>query len=633
MWFLLSPEVFAMILGYLLLDEGGTPLVAKELVRVLLESDQVLFSGVVVAIGRVVEEVFKSRVRHVELENLHLYFAFGRKFNLVMISDVRDDRLIEISDEAVTRLDRTGVDPLRIQFDDELKQRVIGEVERVVFRSPPSILSVKRLAEVLLAGLDVRKGMKLGFAEVKPKIYKPGILGKIRKLFTGRVTLKELVDAYYKADFSRVVEAAPSLFDDKESGELAKILYAKAALTLNSFDPEVEAPPLDEINTVIESIKDEVAREFLKAELESFLVLGAYNRRRELFVKKQMEFFRGLSGEKVDVYSILLTPLPYGPLLDFLERKHKGKSSYLYGLTIETKFLLDILTKRPKDISEVFSLYGRFKREFDEAYKRKSPEVYVYFHVLQFILVWGLLEKSILPDDGVKLLKQILELFESYRDELVDKGLYYPNRYKAVNIYFALNLILRLLLELGDEFVNKRLDKYYDYARSKTEWLIGLGKTHRVMLDMYYVSLAGLLSVLSRLAAEKGIFLSDVPNLVIELASPEMEEFWNFNEYHFVHYYVDMLDAIGNTALFVEFERVKQNLLMQVAYGIESAAELFRDTPIVHDIELLKAVRFYMLSGTSQGVEAAKSIVSKLKETSSPFIASIAEKIVVSRGG
>ncbi|MEM3466361.1 MAG: hypothetical protein QW566_07830 [Candidatus Jordarchaeales archaeon] len=622
-----------VILGYLLLDEGGAPLATKELVRVFLESDQALFSGVVVAIGNVAEEVFKSKVRHVELESLHLYFAFGKKFNLVLISDVRDDRLLEVSDEAVNRLDKTDVDPSRIQFDDELKRRISGEVERVVFRSPPSILSVRKLAEVLLAGLDVNKGVKLGFIEVKPKTYKPGLLGKIRKIFIGRATLEGLVDAYYKGELSKVVDESPSLFDDEKNGDLARILYAKAALTLNSFAPKIEAPPLDEINAVIESIKDEAARDYLKAELESFLVLGAYNRRRELFVERQMEFFRGLGGAKGDVYAIMLTPIPYGPLLDFLERKHKGRSSYLYGLTVEAKLLLDILTKRPKDISEVFSLYGRFKREFDEAYNSKSLEVYSYFHVLQFVLVWGLLERSILPDDGVRLLKQLLELFESYRDELIDRGLYCPNRLKAVNLYFAFNLILRLLLELGDESVKRQLDRYYNYVKNKTEWLIGLGETHRVMLDMYYVSLAGSLSTLSRMAAEKGSFLSDVPNLVMELASPEMEEFWDFNEYHFVHYYVDLLEAIGNTALFVEFERVKQNLLMQVAYGIESAAELFKDTPVIHDVELLKAARFYMLSGTSEGVEAAKSIVRELRETSSPFIASIAEKIVTSHGG
>lgn len=622
-----------MILGYLLLDEGGVPVSGRELVHVIMESDRALFSGVVVAIGQVVQEVFKSRVRYVELEDMHLYFAFGEKFNLVLISDVKDDRLLKVGDEVVDRLKKIGADPLSLQLNDALKQQITREVETVIFRSPPSILSVRRLAEVLLAALDVKKGMKLGFAEVKPKTYKPGVLDKVRRLFTGKTTLEGLVDAYFKGELSRVVRESPTLFDDEEKGDLAKILYAKAALTLNSFDPEIEAPPLDEINTVIESIRDKVAREYLKAELESFLVLGAYNRRRELFVERQMDFFRGLSGPKGDVYAIMLTPTPYGPLLDFFERKYKGRSSYLYGLTIETKVLLDILARRPRDLSEVFSMYGRFKKEFDEAYKRKTLDVYTYFHVLQFVLVWGLLEKSILPEDGVKLLKQVLEFFDSYRSELVDKGFYYPNRYKAVILYFALNLILRLLLDLGDASVKSRLDEYFAYAKSKSEWFVGLGKTHRVMLDMYYVSLAGALSTLSRMAAEKGTFFSDVPSLVIELASPEMEEFWNYNEYHFVHYYVDLLDAIGNTALFVEFERVKQNLLMQVAYGIEAAAELFKDTPIVYDIELLKAARFYALSGTREGVEAAKEIARVLKETSSPFIASIAEKIVASHGG
>ena len=624
-----------MILGYVLFDEAGLVILSRELVPLIESEKQSIFTSVITALGNLMDKIFSSKPKYLELENLHLYFSFGEKFSILLISDIEDDRLAELSNKIINKISSLALSSFDVQIDQKLKEKMKGEIEKVIFTSPPSIRSIKKLANILNATLNTKKGEILGFERVVPEVHKLGIISKFKQLFKGKAKLPDLLYAFYNGQLEEIIERAPSLFNDIENGDLAKIIYCKAALLLNSFDPRVEAPPLNDIKLVIDKIKDKFAKEFLKAELESFIKLGAYNRRRELFINHHLEVFqklmeRDLEGE---IYAILINAIPYGPVLDYLENHFKDRSDYLLVFVQEMKFLLDFLVRRPDNLDEIFILIGRFKNEFEEAYQKGSPKMYNLSHMLQFALIWGLLEKTVSPNDGEKLLVQFFEFFNKYRGEIIDQGLRSTNRHKAVNIYFAFNIVYRLLIELNYGEALKSLDEYFEYVKKKTEWFIGLGKTHRIMLDMYYVSVAGALSILTRLALEKNIFFSDIPRIVMELADPKMEEFWNFNEYHFAHYYSDLLEAIGNTAHFIEYEDIKRNIFLQVAYGLERIAKIFKNTAMIHDIECLKAIRFYLLSGTNEGKEKAKTLVEELKKVSSKFLINLAEKLLEKYGG
>jgi len=620
-----------MIIGYLILDESGNPLISRELISIVSGQHQMLFSNLIKAVCDVMGEVFQTRLRHVELENHHLYFSFGEKYSVVLVSDMDDDRLLKLSANVVKALnEKLKLDSMAIQLNEDARRDIQKVIDEIIFGSPPSILSIKRLAESILGILDTNKGEYLGLREVKPRIYRPGFFDRLKKIFPRSVPTQEILEDYYKGNLWGVFTKTEALFNDDKYGDLARILHVKAALNLNSFDPKVEAPELSKVKNVIERISDTFAREYLMAELQAFLDIGSYNRRRELLLQHQSYIFEKLASSDDIInttYAILINPLPYEPLLDYLEKKFKGKSDYLYALALEMRTLLKILTGAPKSIEEVFSLMGKIKSRFEQAYKGRKLSAHSYFHVLQFTLVWGLIEKTLTIGDGSKLLKMFFENFKKYREDLIEKGLYSTNRHKAVNLYFAFNIILRILLELERDSAKDLVEQYIKYIAEKTRWFLGLGKTKRIMRDMYYVALAGSLSILTRLAIEKNKFYRDIIELVIELANPRMQDFWKFNEYHFAHYYVDLLEIIGNTALFIDLENVRKNILRKVAFGIEKISKMFRDTPIIHDIEIIKAIRFYLLSGTSLDIDRAKKLLNELKNTASPFINKLAEII------
>ena len=625
-----------MILGYIILDLGGNLVVYKELIHFAGDRYQALFSSIMKAINDIMGEVFKSRLRHVELEKYHVYLGFGDKFGVIIISDMEDDRLVDLASRIAKALNKyKDIDDVMLQIDTAKKMDIQKTIEKIIFGSPPSILSIRKLAESLLAVMGESKGELLGLKEVRPRKFKPGILEKIKRILVAPVSINDLLEEYYQGDLIEVVKKAPSLFSDENFGDLAKILYSKAALTLNSFDPIVEAPSLNEIRSVIVTIKDPFARKYLESELKAFYTVGSYNERRDLFLKHQFELFEKLSSTNDAIsstYAILINPLPYRQLLEYLERKFIDKSDYLYAMALEMRILLNILTQPPESPEEILSLMGRVKSLFEKAYKSRSKSMYSYFHVLQFTLVWGSMEKKLSVGDGVKLLEMFIDLFDSYKEYLIDKGYYSTNRHKAVNLYFAFNIVLRILLELKSNPA-ELVDKYMDYVYEKTKWFVGLGKTNRIMLDMYYISLAGLISILSRMALEKKKFYRDMINLIIELANPDMESFWQYNEYHFAHYYVDLLDAIGNIALFIDLEYVRSNILMKVAFGIERICRMFQDTPIIYYIEIVKAIRFYLLSKVPEGKNKARELLDYVKENASPFIVYLAKKIFQKYGG
>lgn len=626
-----------MIIGYVVLETGGTPVLSEEFIRLLTEDKKTLFSGVLSAINNIFSEVFSSKLTHVALEKLQLYFGFGDRFVVILLSDVKDDRLISIANDIAGYLDSLEADYMELQVNKDLADQVKGKIREIIFKHPPPIKSLEELAKAINVALSGKKGARLGITKVIPKIHKPSILARIRRAFAGGVNLSKLVDLFYSGRLLDVVEEAPMLFDDPNYGELAKMLYVKAGLILNSFDPSIKAPSLDEIKTVIESISDEFSKNFLSAELESFLVLGAYNDRRKYFVSKQLELFNILSSkdERSVVYSIIITPLPYKPLLLFLEKFYKGRSDFLYALTFEMRMLLDILMGGvPENLTKALSIVGEAKRLFEEALKKRSPSLASYYHVMQFALVWSLFEKSLKYEDGVGLIKHFWEIFTKYWDSVLRKFPHQTNRHKAVNIFFAYNIIMRLLIEIGDEDITgKNLRKYKNELKEIIRWFIGLGETHRIMLDMYYVSLAGVISILSRIALNTNTFYEELPQIILDLSRSEMEKFWELNEYHYAHYYADILESIGNLAMFVDMPYIRQNILLSVAYGLERLALLFKDTPMLFYVESIKALRFYLLSKSDSGRESAAKLAERIKREASPFIASLVNRIFENYSG
>ncbi len=617
-----------MILGYILSDEGGTPIIYKELVKIFEGSGGTIFTSLLSAISSALEELTRSKLDYFQSAGTHVYISYGNGLILSLISDTEDPQLKDLVNYIMERINKLISSPDDLILNEELRNIVDEEIMKIIYRSPPSIRTVRQLASALYSIIDIERGDELKVKNLKVEKYKPSFIDRLKKSVQ-KISLERLVELYFAGNLEDVVNLADSLFDDPKFGDLAKILYAKAALTLNSFDPKIKAPDLNVVNTVISSIKDELARTFLKAELMAFFELGSYNERREFFIRRRFDFLQKLSQEGVisDVYAILIAPVPNKQVLSFLERKFKDKSEWLYIMCLEMDYLLDILVRRPKNITEFLSLLGDIKSMLDDSLKKDLPSKYSLSHMYMFILIWGLLSPNLKLEEGKDLLYKVFDYVSSNFDLLLEKAYRATNRHKGVNLYFIFNLIYGLLLELEDvEAVNK-IDKFYSYIKSKLEWLVAVKNANRIMIDMYYVTLAGLIAAVTRVAEYRRTFFKDLPKLLVELSDDNMMDFWEQNEYHFIHYYIDLLEAIGNTVLLSPYKEIKRNILTQVAYGIERAAKMMQHSPMLYYFKILLAIKFYALSGIDENIERAREILEEIRTSTNEFIYYIGEKI------
>ena len=618
-----------MILGYMLIDSGGTLILSEEIVKLTTEERKALFASAISAVTNLFNEIFKSKVKHVELENLHFYFGFSKNYVLVLVSDVEDDMLQTLVDEILRNIELQNIDLDEVSIKPELRQKIGMIIKETIFTSTFSIQTIQKLAKMVIASVDLTKGEKLGFKYIPPRKYKPGLLARIAKRF-GKPTLEGVLKKFYEGKLEDVIKDAPDLFEKDK--DLALALYAKAGLTLNSYDPRVPAPSLDEVHTAINKIEDEALKKLLLAELEAFYELGGSGKIHDVFMKYQFSFYDKLNdpGIKGDIYSLVLSSVNLIPLLEYLEHRFRSKSDFVTAQVLETKYFMLLSTRPPMEVSEWLSLLGELKVKFNEAYQRRSPSAPYYFNILFFTFIWGITNKGLSEDDAIKLIKEYEEKFEAYREEIIDKSIRVTNRHR-MHILYLEYLIKLLMFEI--EGVNSDiLRKHLEYLKGKLEYLIGLGQTNRVMQDTYYASIAGLISILSRLAYETGTFIADIPEIITNLADPKIVALKEYNEYQYARYLADLLIALGNTALFIPLEVLRGNILLQIAHGIELVARTFHSKPLIYYHELVQALRFYLLSKTPAGKEKAKELFDELKE-GPPIIRKLAEIVHKKHGG
>ncbi len=611
-----------MILGFILLRRGGVPVLVEELVPILTREGRDFLPSIISALHDMLTKVVGERVRWIGLEETQLYLRPGGDYMLALISDVRSERVELVAEDMIRYLEGLGVGPgiAEGKVRDEVRRALVD----IIRRHPPSLAFVRELARRFPEDGFRGQGMEVGAEYPRPEVLRPGIVDRLRVLVPRGVSVDRLVDLYLEGRFEDVVRRAPACFGTGD--DLARALYAKASLMLRSLDPGVGAPELDEVASVVEGIGDPPLREYLRAELRCFYELGTYNERRRVFLENRRYFLESLAEEGVrgDVLSLVLTPIPCGPALDHLIDRLRGRSEYLEALLYASRLLLNLLTRRPESPEEVEEVAAWVRGRMQGVEAR--PAKYVYAHMLFFVHSWALLCGNVGAGEGRGLLKRLLEFVERWFDELYEaKRL--PNRYKGVIFYFVMNVILRLALLGALEVDEEVLNRYALRALMLLRWVRGLGAANRIEVDMYYVTLSGLLAAASLLFAEMGSYVRGAPRIVADLARDEMEGFWELNEYHYGHYYVDLLETLGNTALALEDGNLRTMILLRAAYGIERVAWMFRGAPMNFWLFMTQAVRFYLLSGEDRGLAKAEDLRARLRSEASPFVSWLIDRM------
>ena len=245
-----------------------------------------------------------------------------------------------------------------------------------------------------------------------------------------------------------------------------------------------------------------------------------------------------------------------------------------------------------------------------------------------FSVIWGINYKDLKLEDSLHLLKTSWDIFQKYKVRLLDETKEASNEYKGAVMIFGYQYVLRLLLEWGDQEILEEIDKIFKEILSRIRKWILIGEAKRVTLDTYYTTLAGLLSVASRIALELNVFIAETPNLIKSLFSEELENLWSYSKYLYTTLYLNLLDTIANTSTFIEIETVRKSILRQISHEYERVINQAKDTPIIYNIETPNAIRINAMLGEEENKNKAYSLLENLRDEAPNFTVKLSEKIL-----
>ena len=365
-------------------------------------------------------------------------------------------------------------------------------------------------------------------------------------------------------------------------------------------------------------IKDGFVKDILSNSLYEFFSLIPL---KNIFLKlgRNLKIIRenlNSGGLKRDIYSILISPCLYVPLREELIKIMKKKSTYQYQLNLSMNLWDKLHSSRPNSLDEVLTIQGMIKHDLERS--EKLNKLYLSgLAVYLYSYVWLLTSKDVKLSYGLNSLKRAYSLYKKYLKKILNGDYLGPNYSKALYLHVALNIIYRLLIFVEDESALNEIDNNLKFVKMALDWLIRLVNKGEIDLATFYLTFAGFLSNLSRLAYEKGYCYVNMPKIVLKYLNYECEDFFFYDKYAYAHYYAFLLDALGNTALFIQDNVEKVNILRRIAFEFERLVESYKMDPLVHDLVSIFAIRYYHLLGTDRDLEKAKNLLSKIEKESS----------------
>jgi len=620
-----------MIIGFLLLDSGGTTLISKDYAGILKEQE-VLFSGIMTAVNQVLQTIMKTHIRHIELERYHLYFRFSRNYILVVISDVEDDRLFSLTEKVLGDLEALGIDPDSIRFRSSTKDEVLSLIEKHVVEYPPSIIAVRRIAErietlelespnIVEVELD-NLIPKMGFVEKKTLRTKPAVVGK--------VDFDLLLQKFLDGDFEDILRLAPRGFYE---GDIPKVLYVKAALKVNSFDLAIQAPPLEFVYGTILSIEDEFLRVYLLFELKEFFDLDALRNKIKLVAIRKEHILRALEREHPvkEIYAIVLSSVPMQEFFGAIRSVLKTESEWIELELMRYELMNNMFSGQWLGFDEWNLRLSELRQKLNKVIDKEVELTYYYLLLIQMVYVLGLSLKELTIEDAEQLLRDILEQMDKYYSTFEGKDKRVPSYLKADNYYLTLGLILGIALDIwGKDKAGDILKRYCGIILRKIRWLRSMVQKHRIPLASYFRTISGLLASYTTITRYSYILVKNLPTIIKDLSSEFIENLWGCDEYTYAMIIMDLLTCLGNLAIFIRDIRHKEEILTEIAQLLERLHRFFEKVPLMSVLSAIRAIRFYVLSQKPENRKRCITILQEIKEKFPDFYYRLGEKILSS---
>lgn len=621
-------QVPRLILGYVLADSGGTAIIIREFVPIFTKEGRNFFAQISSIMYSFVESLVHSELKHVETENIHLYFARLGDFILVLFSDVEDDKVAGLAGNIVKLISELGYDAFTIQLDDDIREEVIGIIEKNIITVPPNINFIRKIITMITPILSKEKNVKLNLTPVERKTLPwEEFLKRRKSMKIRKIDQETSLEMLLNANFSQALNVASQLIESRIDDSICAI-FAKSAILQRLASLSEDIIPLDQVMDTVSKISHPILREFLKTEINSFKDIRAGIERKLYFLKHRRMFFTKILTETKD--SLLYATISFPPTdteTAKVLRDRFGDDCFIFKAYCED-FLYSYRTLLMKETSQetwlitMGEIYDRMIRLLDK--NKVAALTYLRSYIVNTLA--SIIQTELKVDEVENVLDTFITNWKGWEKELKSVKNMWQDVKASIYAYYLETT--RWYLRLKGRSLKK--DFLRDLEKKATEYLryiLTLVNNDAVPLSQIYTALSTIILVLSEILMLSNKYSEDLIQVISNLLKDDLTIIWSENPAEYAVIYRNFLKALANMAKQVKLESVKKSILLDVGKELLSLAEAFEKLPMIYWTTLVDSIEVLANSDES-GVNLAKTVIAENEKDAPPSIRHVLKLIM-----
>ena len=621
-------QVPKLILGYVLADSGGTAILVREFVPIFTKEGRDFFAQISSIIYSFVEGLVHSELKHVETENMHLYFARQGEFILVLFSDIEDEKLINLAGNIIKVVSDLGYDTFTVQLDDEAREEVIGIIEKNIVTIPPNIRFAKKIITMVSPLMDTKKNVKIYASpyEIKQMGIEDYLKRRkhIKMLSVDQESLAKLV---LECKFDEALMVSYQLIEG-DLGDAARAIIAKSVEFAHLTNLEKETIPLDEIVEIVSQISHPILRDFIKVEMESFRNIKAGIDRRLYFLKHRRMFLTKILTETKD--ALLYATLSFPPtdvetakiLKEQFEKQYPFFAAYCDDHVYCYKTLLMKEVSQETWLLTLGEIYDKMMKFLDT---NKSTAL-IYLRSYMVNVLASIIQSELKESEVKNILETFLNNWKGWEKALkTTKDLWLDIRCLIYAFYLEIVKWYLLLKPdgLGKAFLRDLERKAIEYLRTTLTVI----NSKRSPLIHVFKAAASILSSLAEIMTLNGKYSEELFTLINDLLRDDLVTLWSENPAEFALIYRHFLSALANLSKFVKIDSIRTKVLLDIGKELFALAKTFEKLPMIYWPIIIDAARTLANAG-EEGIKEVEEIIKYTEEYAPPAIRKLLKEII-----
>ncbi|MGQ4891267.1 MAG: hypothetical protein ACP6IP_02145 [Candidatus Njordarchaeia archaeon] len=591
-----------MPLAIIVTTSGGVPILIREISPLFSfgKEDQrsMLVSSIITAMVDFAKEALHEDVKRLVIGDYYLHITKSEDFLVCIIDTYEQRRYFELGRKIIELVSSKGYDQTVVISDQETEE-LWREIKKLIESMPNPIEFITDVYTRIKGFLTKREcsdtiGLEINKRDsIRPHLIPLLEAFKFTKLKAVESSkFEELLNKYFDWNFEEVYKGANSKFIGIPE-DYVKVLLANTILNLRAMDPIKEAPSLDHVEQLLDTVEDDTLKNLNKIKIRFNKEVDAFH----LFLKYFSEH-KGTILDKIKkmdiegkIYLISLLE-PSSTLLDLikpiLDEIKKISKAYYYTFLA----LLD-----REEIETDFDKFVEKLSKLNLALENAEDNVKMYLLVLNAKLVYLRNMFRSFPmdyDDLKKLLSNTFNEAKKVLDKLLRINL--PLKIKLDFIENLHDLLCVIGRYIGIPGCKELREKLFDISSKLLSKTIRYYYTQRISISTFYSGLIKLSSVIVQYMFNEGKCPIDLFNAFKEFMSKEVEKFYKIELVNYRGYYINTLFILLHFATRIKIGFVRKNIISRICGELDALSKNLDDTDPYKFTSTVYAVAGYFIS-------------------------------------